>query len=123
MSYEKSMVVVTFLQEELKVKVQKDGQTVYEVDVQECDDYSKSIETNLEFVRFQLDRDWRSAKVVCDFFKVLNRAVSKVHGESIRTLCHSPRKAIFCEYKQINENKKEICQLKKHHFKIKPDCN
>ncbi|MGF1488973.1 MAG: hypothetical protein ACFBSE_17955 [Prochloraceae cyanobacterium] len=117
------MVVVTFLQEELKVKVQKNGQILYEVDVKECDDYSKSIETNLKFVRFQLDREWRSAKVVCDFFQVLNRAVSQVHGESMRSLCHSPIKATTCEYKRIDRNQKVVCQLKKHYFKTKPDCN
>lgn len=117
------MVVVTFLKQELKVKVEKDGQTLYEVDVQQCDDYSKSVYTNLQFVKFQLDTEWRSPRVVCDFFRVLNQAVSQVHGESIRTLCHRPQKEIFCEYKRMGANEKVICQLKKNYFRPKPDCH
>ena len=116
------MIVVNFFERELKVTVEKHGQILYEVDVEKCNEYSKSIYTNLEFVRFQLDREWRSPKVVCDFFRVLNRAVSKVHGESMIISCDSLKQETFCEYKQINQNNKPICQLKKHNFKPKPDC-
>ncbi|MDJ0724750.1 MAG: hypothetical protein QNJ38_06530 [Prochloraceae cyanobacterium] len=117
------MVVVNFFERELKVKVEKDGQIIYEVDVKKCNEYSKSIYANLEFVKFQLDREWRSPKVVCEFFRVLNRAVSKIHGESMRTLCNSAKKAEFCEYKQVDRHQQVICQLKKHYFKPKAGCN